>query len=142
MANDVPWTLESFTASDGYRCHYRHYPATRTPRARVVCIHGIQSHAGWYVYSCERLARAGFDVFFLDRRGSGRNELARGDAPSFRRLLDDMAEFLAKLRTPNPELRTFLLAISWVASWRSHCKSVIPAWWMGSRCCVPASVRL
>jgi alpha-beta hydrolase superfamily lysophospholipase len=113
LANDVPWTLESFTASDGYRCHYRHYPATRTPRARVVCIHGIQSHAGWYVYSCERLARAGFDVFFLDRRGSGRNELARGDAPSFRRLLDDMAEFLAKLRTPNPELRTFLLAISW-----------------------------
>jgi alpha-beta hydrolase superfamily lysophospholipase len=101
--------VECYTTGDGYRCHYRHYPAT-APRAHVVCVHGIQSHGGWYTGSCERLARAGFTVSFLDRRGSGLNEEARGDAPSFRRLLDDLADFLHPLRGGIP---VFVLAISW-----------------------------
>jgi alpha-beta hydrolase superfamily lysophospholipase len=113
LADDVPWSLETFTASDGYRWHYRRYPAVGASRAHVVCVHGIQSHAGWYSYSCEQLARAGYTLSFLDRRGSGRNLTARGDAPSFRRLLDDIAEFLAQLRAPDSQLRTFLFAISW-----------------------------
>jgi len=55
----------------------------------------------------------GFDVTFLDRRGAGMNEEARGDAPSFRRLLDDLAEFLRSLRAGPARLPIFLLAISW-----------------------------
>jgi spermidine synthase len=35
-------------------------------------------------------------VFFLDRRGSGLNKPARGDTPTFRRLIDDLGEFLAR----------------------------------------------
>jgi alpha-beta hydrolase superfamily lysophospholipase len=73
-----------------------------------VCVHGIQSHAGWYEHSCTRLSRAGFAVSFLDRRGSGLNTADRGDAPSFRRLLDDLAEFLRPLPRP-----VFLVAVSW-----------------------------
>jgi alpha-beta hydrolase superfamily lysophospholipase len=109
------WALESFTASDGYHWHYRHYPPSAAPRAHIVCLHGIQSHAGWYEHSCHRLAEAGFDVSFLDRRGSGSNDEARGDAPSFRRLLDDVAEFIRPLRSSisNPRSSVFLLAISW-----------------------------
>jgi alpha-beta hydrolase superfamily lysophospholipase len=76
----------------------------------VVGVHGIQSHGGWYTSSCERLARAGFTVSFLDRRGSGLNDVARADAPSFRRLLDDVADFVGPLRGGVP---VFLLAISW-----------------------------
>ncbi|HXG12108.1 MAG TPA: alpha/beta fold hydrolase, partial [Gemmataceae bacterium] len=98
------------------------------PRAQVVCIHGIQSHAGWYERSCSHLSRAGFEVFFLDRRGAGMNEQDRGDAPSFRRLLDDLAEFLRGVRgqgsgvskegsslspDPWPLTPVFLMAISW-----------------------------
>ncbi len=81
-------------------------------RARVVCIHGIQSHGGWYEHSCRRLAEAGFEVFFLDRRGSGLNAQDRGDAPSFRRLLRDVAEFL-EARKKDFVLKTFVVAISW-----------------------------
>jgi alpha-beta hydrolase superfamily lysophospholipase len=74
-------------------------------------VHGIRSHGGWYDHSCRRLAEAGFDVSFLDRRGSGLNEQDRGDAPGFRRLIDDIAEFL---KSQAPGLRpTFLVAISW-----------------------------
>ena len=78
--------VETQVASDGYRIHVAVWPVAEgtTVRARVVVIHGIQSHGGWYDDSCRRLAEAGFVVSFLDRRGSGLNEEGRGDAPGRR----------------------------------------------------------
>lgn len=131
MAEPEPTcSIEEFAASDGYRWRYRRYTPAGAPRAQVVCVHGIQSHGGWYEHSCARLRDAGFAVSFLDRRGAGLNEQARGDAPSFRRLLDDISEFLesgvirgdqeAKPATEvgSSRLRlagtpVFLVAISW-----------------------------
>jgi alpha-beta hydrolase superfamily lysophospholipase len=113
MTPDLPaFRIATHTAADGYRWHYRHFPVRGSgPRARIVAIHGIQSHGGWYVDSCRHLADQGFEVFFLDRRGSGLNETARGDARSFRRLVADLAEFLRLQREqPGP---LFLLAVSW-----------------------------
>lgn len=112
-------TVLEHQAGDGYVWKYREYPATGTPRAVVVFVHGIQSHAGWYEHSCMQLSQAGYQVYFLDRRGSGMNAEARGDAPSFRRLLDDIAEFLAALPRSVPRGHTvarmpvFLAGISW-----------------------------
>src|SRR5262245_10006042 len=103
------WT---FTASDGYRWRYRHFPPARMPKATVVGIHGIQSHGGWYETGCRCLRDAGLDVYFLDRRGSGLNSQARGDTPSFRRLLDDLGEFLQTQRGPG-RAPLFVSAISW-----------------------------
>jgi alpha-beta hydrolase superfamily lysophospholipase len=100
-------TIATFTTSDGYCLRYRHFPAIGSPQGRVVALHGIQSHGGWYTASCRYLAESGFVVDFLDRRGSGLNEAARGDAPGFRRLLDDIAEFL---RTGE---QAFVMGISW-----------------------------
>ena len=104
---------ETFLASDGYRWHYRRYVPDHTPRAEVVILHGIQSHGGWYEHSCRVLAEAGFAVSFLDRRGSGRNQERRGDAPNFRRLLDDVAEYLESLRGSGAALPRILIGISW-----------------------------
>ncbi len=104
--------LDEYTTSDGYRCRFRRYPAPGAPRAEVVCLHGIQSHGGWYEHSCRRLADADFNVSFLDRRGSGLNHEARGDAPSFVRLLDDVADFLHPLRAASHR-PIILLGISW-----------------------------
>jgi alpha-beta hydrolase superfamily lysophospholipase len=110
---DTSHTLETFTASDGYRWQYRRYAPAGSPRGRLVCIHGIQSHAGWYDGTCRHLAGLGWGVCFLDRRGAGTNPEARGDTPTFRRLLDDIAEFLRAPRPDEAALPTFLLAISW-----------------------------
>jgi alpha-beta hydrolase superfamily lysophospholipase len=110
----VAESIKEHTAGDGYRWRYRHYPAAGEERAHVVCVHGIQSHGGWYTTSCRRLAEAGFNVTFLDRRGSGLNERDRGDAPSFRRLIDDLAEFLRELPR-SPRKPVFVAAISWGA---------------------------
>jgi alpha-beta hydrolase superfamily lysophospholipase len=52
-------------------------------------------------------------VSFLDRRGSGVNDRDRGDTPSFRRLLEDVAEFLRALQAGRPSCPVFLLGISW-----------------------------
>lgn len=109
MADVFLWTWQS---SDGYRWHFRHYPPSGRPWATVVGIHGIQSHGGWYEASCRWLRDAGCDVYFLDRRGSGLNRQERGDTPSFRRLLDDVREFVASHRgAGRPPL--YVVAISW-----------------------------
>ena len=108
----VTCTLETFPASDGYRWRYRRFLAASPARGHVVCLHGIQSHGGWYEHSCTRLSRAGYRVAFLDRRGSGLNEQDRGDAPSFRRLLDDLAEFLQQVRGTE-QVPLYVAGISW-----------------------------
>lgn len=105
------YTIEEFTASDGYKFRYRKYSSEQEPRANIVYLHGIQSHSGWYEYSCTKVADAGYCVSFLDRRGSGMNNENRGDAPGFRRLIDDIAEFLYPLKTTS--IPVILLAVSW-----------------------------
>lgn len=104
----------TFRASDGYQFYYRYYPAvTDRPRARLVWLHGIRSHGEWYVHSCQRWASAGYDTYCLDRRGAGLNTAYRGDAPGFRRLLDDVAEFVQNLNASRPWLPLLLGGISW-----------------------------
>ena len=104
---------EEFAASDGYRFALDRYPPRvpegGEPRGRVVAVHGLRSHAGWYAGSCAKLAAAGYEVCFLDRRGAGRNQRERGDAPGFRRLRLDVAEFLAA----QPPMPTHLMGVSW-----------------------------
>ena len=106
-------TLATFRASDGYAFYFRRWAPDGRPRARVVFLHGIRSHGGWYGRSCSRLADAGFEVYFLDRRGSGLNTARRGDCPGFRRLIDDVADFLMHLRRERAWLPVFLGGISW-----------------------------
>lgn len=106
-----------FEASDGYRFHYRHWAPPGTTRAYVVALHGIQSHSGWYEYSSARLAAEGYDVSFLDRRGSGLNDVLRGHAPHPERLINDVAQFLVAQRyardSQSIEAPTVLMAVSW-----------------------------
>jgi alpha-beta hydrolase superfamily lysophospholipase len=119
LADSLVHRLSEHVSSDGYRWKYRAYAAAGPAKGIIVFVHGIQSHAGWYGYSCTKLTDTGYDVYFLDRRGSGVNEQARGDAPSFRRLLDDIAEFLTALPRSAPRgytsvrLPVFLGGISW-----------------------------
>jgi len=101
-------SLHAFAAGDGYVWNYRRLNAASASRAEVIVLHGIQSHGGWYLNTGHKLAQGGFNVSLLDRRGCGVNEKNRGDAPSFRRLLDDIAEYASTL--PEPRV---LIGISW-----------------------------
>ena len=99
-------------ASDGYRLHLLSWPTGGIPRGRVVVLHGVQSHGGWYHGLGRALASAGYEAHFPDRRGSGANEQDRGHTPSAQRLVDDIAELLQSLRDAGPG-PIALAGISW-----------------------------
>ncbi|HEV3122467.1 MAG TPA: alpha/beta fold hydrolase [Isosphaeraceae bacterium] len=100
-------------ASDGYRIHTTRWVPDRTARGRVVVLHGVQSHGGWYHGLGRRLAEAGYHVVFPDRRGSGANQVDRGHAPSSSRLLEDLAQLLGELKQQDPSMPIALAGISW-----------------------------
>ncbi len=104
---------ETYRATDGYLLHYRHWEPEDTPRGRIVAIHGIQSHSGWYLYSSSQLCEAGFEVFYLDRRGSGLNREERGHVDNFHVLLDDLVLFISRVRVLEPRLPVMLIGVSW-----------------------------
>jgi acylglycerol lipase len=107
--------VETQRASDGYALHVAVWPAVGAVRGRgrVVVIHGVQSHGGWYHRLGETLAAAGYETHFPDRRGSGANAPDRGHTPSTRRLIDDIAERLQALRASDPDRPLALAGISW-----------------------------
>lgn len=102
-----------FTTSDGYPCRIARWPAVGEARGRVVVLHGVQSHSGWYPGLGKRLAEAGYDVSFPNRRGSGPNLQERGHTPSALRLVEDVAEWIERIKAEDPSLPIALAGISW-----------------------------
>ncbi len=113
----MPPHFKHIIASDGYRLFARHWQPSEQPRGFVVALHGIQSHSGWYEFSSGRLCEAGYDVLFLDRRGSGRNFSRRGDVSHGDRLINDVVQVLSDVRRHRdrvaPTAPVVLLAVSW-----------------------------
>lgn len=114
--------IEECVASDGYRFRFRRWRPAGVFRGTIVALHGIQSHSGWYDYSSRRLCDAGWDVWFLDRRGSGLNGEARGHARHADRLVNDVVQALTAARgdvaSRNAERQAearpvLLLGLSW-----------------------------
>jgi len=80
--------------ADGYRLRYLTWTPEGAPRATLVLLNGIMSHAGWFQPLAPRLVRAGLKLVGADRRGTGLNEEDRGDAPSAKALVDDVKTIL------------------------------------------------
>lgn len=107
--------IEWHTASDGRRLVSRVWtpsskPTSGEPAARVVFLHGIVSHGGWYAASSAHLAGAGCEVHFLERRGSGLNADCRGDIDHWETWPSDVESYLRQLGTDRPRV---LCGISW-----------------------------
>jgi alpha-beta hydrolase superfamily lysophospholipase len=75
-----------------------------------VFLHGVTSHGGWYYRSCHYLNTRGFEVHFLDRRGSGLNAAERGDVDCYETWIEDVAVYLEQLGGDRPVV---LGGISW-----------------------------
>jgi alpha-beta hydrolase superfamily lysophospholipase len=104
-------------AADGYPLAMLTWPAAGAkPRARVVVLHGVQSHAGWYHGLGRRLAAAGIEAHFPDRRGSGANQRQRGHTPASGWLIEDVLRVLADVAGGGPaagRIPVVLAGISW-----------------------------
>lgn len=103
----------TFEASDGYPIHVAVWPPVVPIKGQAVVLHGVQSHSGWYRTLGRTLAAAGYRASFPDRRGSGPNQRDRGHAPSGRRLVQDIAEWIRRQRGEHPALPIVLAGISW-----------------------------
>jgi acylglycerol lipase len=103
----------TFVASDGYPIHVAIWPPQIEPRGHVVVLHGVQSHGGWYHRLGRTLSSAGYVTSFPDRRGSGANQRDRGHAPTARRLIRDLVEWMEDVRKGQPRLPIAVAGISW-----------------------------
>ena len=107
-------TEREFQAPDGGKLGYIAYTAPGADTA-LVYLHGVESHAGWFAQAAVLLQERGYDVFCLDRRGSGINRENRGytsgHVDNFRVLLDDIHAFITPLR--QRYRRVVLVGLSW-----------------------------
>lgn len=102
--------IDFYSAEDGRRLAVRVWNSIEPPRARVVFLHGVSSHGGWYHRSSCYLNSVGFEVHFLDRRGSGLNAEGRGDVANLKTWVDDVAVYLKQIANGRPVV---LGGISW-----------------------------
>jgi alpha-beta hydrolase superfamily lysophospholipase len=96
-------------ARDGYPMAARVWRQTNAS-VRVILIHGIVSHSGWYLRSCQHLADNAIEVHALDRRGSGLSFRDRGDSPHVDQWIQDFDDYLDGLSC---QLPTVVLGVSW-----------------------------
>lgn len=100
----------TFRHADGYVTHVRYWPGVR---GAVLMLHGIQSHGGWFERSANALAEAGYAVMLPDRRGSGRNTVARGDITNYRRWVGDAVELAKHLASLSQRPKVHAIGVSW-----------------------------
>lgn len=109
-------TVQTYAGTDGRELALRsHLAPVGSPRAALVYLHGIESHAGWFHAAAHLLQDLKYDVYCLDRRGSGLNRenrgFASGHASSFKTLIADVRCFLNSLS--GRYAAVFLVGLSW-----------------------------
>jgi alpha-beta hydrolase superfamily lysophospholipase len=105
--------LERFQGRDGTWLGFRHYGASGTPSGRVaVVIHGSSGSSGGTIHALSQaLAVHGVETFAVDMRGHGASG-TRGDLGYVGQLEDDLADFVAVLRTSVPSAPLTLIGHS------------------------------
>jgi alpha-beta hydrolase superfamily lysophospholipase len=82
-------SFSTFRATDGASLRYRVWPCPDgEPEATLVLLNGIMSNSSWFAPLIPHLRH--LHVVGADRRGSGPNLSARGDAPGAGQLVDDV----------------------------------------------------
>lgn len=72
-------------------------------RAALVLVHGLGEHVGRYDALATRLAAEGYAVHGYDQRGHGRAEGPRAQVDRFEQLVDDLGDFVARVRAAHPD---------------------------------------
>lgn len=101
LPRDFP-EARKYHASDGSQLTFDGYRHGRKNPVALIYLHGLEGHAGWGRELAVRLADRNYDVFALDRRGSGRSKgnvrTITGQPPGFEDLVSDVQAFLKPLK--------------------------------------------
>jgi len=96
---------------DGYVGHGRYWPGGS--RGAVLYLHGIQSHGRWFEGSAGAIADLGFAVVLPDRRGSGLNQVSRGDIADYTQWIRDQLDVIRWLKEKTGQPKIHVLGVSW-----------------------------
>jgi alpha-beta hydrolase superfamily lysophospholipase len=104
--------MQNFEANwqgkDGIAFYLRGWMPDGKAKAVVALVHGWGEHSGRYVHVGRAFTKAGYAMVGFDLRGHGQSGGARGDAPGYSVLMDDIAGFLLQLRPRFPKLPVVL----------------------------------
>jgi acylglycerol lipase len=78
----------------------------------IVIVHGYAEHSGRYKWAALQLADRGFAVYTFDLRGHGKSSGLRNMVQSFDDYLTDLAAFLEKVKSEEPNKPLFLFGHS------------------------------
>jgi alpha-beta hydrolase superfamily lysophospholipase len=113
-ANAADASIREYLAADGRRLGYTAYDADEANTA-LIYLHGLESHEGWFALAASRLRDRGFDIYALDRRGSGINRENRGfrsgHVDDYATLLSDIHTFVGSIR--DRYAAVFVVGLSW-----------------------------
>ena len=109
----MAYTCERPLLADGYRSSYYCWDGQGDAGNCVLYLHGIESHAEWFVQSASLMNSRGWPVVLAERRGSGRNSKDRGHANSYRQLLSDVYCAARYCLHRWPSCRIHLVGVSW-----------------------------
>ena len=109
----MSYQCESFLLPDGYRNSFYCWEGSKQARDCLLYLHGIESHAGWFIQSAQAVNALGWPVVLAERRGSGRNSQDRGHTASSRQLLADVFCQAQYCRERWPTCRVHLAGVSW-----------------------------
>jgi alpha-beta hydrolase superfamily lysophospholipase len=106
---------DTYVTADGAELGFLAYRRDEPAGTAMIYIHGIESHAGWFDPAARALQRKGYDVFCLDRRGSGINRENRGFTSGFTESFDllvaDVHVFMQALQEHYEDI--VLIGLSW-----------------------------
>jgi len=96
---------ELVQTSDGRTLFVRRWNPGVESRASILILHGITAYSGPYgPMMAEQLSSAGYTVFGMDLRGHGLSDGSRGDYPSAQRLVKDLTETVALVKSKSQKL--------------------------------------
>ncbi len=109
----MAYTCEKPLLADGYRSSYYCWDGQGHAGNCLLYLHGIESHADWFIESASLMNSRGWPVVLAERRGSGRNSKDRGHAQSYRQLLSDVFCAARYCLHRWPSCRIHLAGVSW-----------------------------
>jgi non-heme chloroperoxidase len=93
--------LQTFTARDGEKLAYRHYPAQSD--TVLILVHGSGWHSQYFLPLAEFISSEGLaQVYTPDLRGHGPTPERRGDVHYIDQLEDDLADLITIIRQEHP----------------------------------------
>jgi alpha-beta hydrolase superfamily lysophospholipase len=95
-------------SQDGLPLFYQHWQPEQPSKAILAIIHGLGGHSGQFQNAVDALVPQGYAVYGIDLRGHGRSAGQQGYINAWQEFRDDVAAFVAEMRSQLPNDPCFL----------------------------------